>query len=287
MLRLALLITGTSRNYKTNYVTWKKYLLDVFDTDIFFHTYDVTGYHDDIYNNKTIKFIPDDIIQLLQPKKYIIDSFTNKLLELKKKVVSQCSRSNSPKPEFIKAQLYSIFQANELKKLYEKENGFEYDIVIKIRFDTIFKSEFDISDITRIYAANNIILCGNTHIKTMKYKNACTHCITNFSKLINAKCALHTDISDIVFISKSHIMDYYANIYNKYDYYVTEMLIQAEKQNGDLSKYISQTYDNNIKIYNNIPKSICPYPEKILALYLKDYILLNYSITLDINRIPT
>jgi len=286
MLRLALLITGTSRNYKVNYVTWKKYLFDLFDTDIFFHTYDVTGYHDEIYNNKINSFNPNDIIQLLKPKKYIIDSFTNKITEFKKKVVSQCSRSNSPNPEFIKAQLYSIYQVNELKKMYEKENKFEYDCVIKIRFDTIFHSEFDINDITKIYSTNNIILCGNPSIKTMKYKNACLKCIENFNKLINKKCDSHNDISDIVFMSKSNIMNHYANIYNKYDSYITDMVTQTKKV-CDLNKYISHTYDNNAQIYLGIPKAICPYPEKILALYLKDYILLNYSIALDINRTRT
>lgn len=278
MIKVALIITGTSRNYIQNYPTWKTYLLDLYDTDIFFHTYNVTGYHNDIYANKQNIFDQDSLINLLQPKKYIIDDFNIKIEDFKNNLVSQCSRSNSPKPEYIKAQLYSIYMATKLKKQYEIENNFEYDIVIKIRFDTIFYSDFDIDNIKLIYSKNNIILCGNPLIKTMKYKNACVNCIKNI------KCINHTDTSDIVFISRSNIMDFYAEIYNNYDKFITDMVKATIDNNIDISQYKTFEYSNNAVIYTNVPKSHCPYPEKILAKYLKDYVLLNYSINLDINR---
>lgn len=278
MIKVALIITGTSRNYIENYPTWKAYLLDLYDTDLFFHTYNVTGYHNDIYANKQNIFDPDPLIKLLQPKKYIIDDFTTKIEELKNGVVSQCSRSNSPKPEYIKAQLYSIYMAAKLKRQYEIENNFEYDVVIKIRFDTIFHSEFDIDDIRLIYSKSNVILCGNSQIKTMKYKNACVNCI----KGIN--CTKHTDTSDIVFISRSNIIDFYAEIYNNYDKFIADMVKMTIDNNIDINQYKTFEYNNKAAIYTNVPKSHCPYPEKILSLYLKDYVLLNYSINLDINR---
>jgi len=285
MLRIALLITGTTRNYKENYLTWKKYLLDLYNVDIFFHTYNITGYHSDILQNKNISFDEKEIIDTLRPIKYIVDSFTDKIEEFKKLIVSQCANKESPKPEFIKAQLYSINKANELKMKYEKENKFEYDIVIKIRFDTIFKSPFDNKDIMTIYHKNNIILCGSPYIKVMRYKNACTKCIDNFNQFKYIKCDSHCDISDIVIISKSHIINFYADIYYKYDDFINIMLTNtASKNNNDLNKYISITYDNGQKIYYDVPKAQRPYPEKILALYLKDYILLNYSMELDTNR---
>lgn len=281
MIRIALLITGTTRNYKENYITWKKYLLDIFNVDIFFHTYDVTGYK----TTNISTFNGAEVIETLNPKKYIIDPFTDKINEFNKEITSQCLRSGSPKPEFIRAQLYSIYKSNELKKEYEKENNFEYDIVIKIRFDTIFHSYFNIKDIIKIYSHQNTILCGNSNIKVMKYKNSCKHCIKNFDTLLNVKCKTHTDISDIVFISRSRIMDYYADIYNKYNNYINMMFTDdLQKNNNDMEKYVGFTYENGAKIYYNVPNSQCPYPEKILSLYLKDYILLNYSISLDINR---
>ena len=168
MLKLALLITGTTRNYKENYKTWKLHLLDLYNVDIFFHTYDIIGYHNQL--NKNIKFDKNELLEMIKPKKYIIDNFETEMVNIKTKIISHCLRKNSSKPEFILAQLYSIFKANELKKIYEIDQHFTYDIVIKIRFDTIFYSDFVIDDIKTIFKNSNIILCGNPYIKTMKYK---------------------------------------------------------------------------------------------------------------------
>jgi len=51
----------------------------------------------------------------------------------------------------------------------------------------------------------------------------------------------------------------------------------------NLEKYKDTSYKSGC-IYYDVPKIECPYPEKILAKYLHNYILLNYSINLDINR---
>ncbi|QKF94571.1 hypothetical protein QKU48_gp1113 [Fadolivirus algeromassiliense] len=279
MLKIALIITGTIRNYKENYFTWKKHLLDLFDVDIFFHTYNIVGYHKDIYNNTdNIIFNEKEVIDLLKPKKYKIDVFDIKIKEFKDSVKPQCLRSGSPNPEFIKAQLYSIYSANLLKIEYEKENDFEYDIVIKIRFDTIFYSDFEISDVVRIYCDKNIILCGNPKIKSMKYKTACKNC----NKILK-KCKEHAPISDIVFIGKSTSMNFYAEIYNNYDKFIEEMFKATLNKTKNIEEYRDKEYKTGF-LYKNIPGSECPFPEKILAIYLKDYILLDYSINLDINR---
>jgi len=280
MLKIALLITGTIRNYKENYITWKKYLLDKYFVDIFFHTYNIIGYHNDIHKNcfSDSLFNEIELLKIIKPTKYKIDNFDDKLKEFKDSVISQCLTSGSPKPEFIKSQLYSIYIANQLKLEYEKINGSEYDLVIKIRFDTIFYSSFDISDIIKVYSSDNIILCGNPNINSMKYKNACKKCIK-----YNKKCNSHDIISDIVFISTSKSINYYANIYLEYDKFIRDMFKKAKKNIKNLEKYKDTSYKSGC-IYYDVPKIECPYPEKILAKYLHNYILLNYSINLDINR---
>lgn len=279
MLRIALLITGTTRNYKENYITWKKHLLDLYNVDIFFHTYNIVGYHKDIYNSNNIKFNENEVVNILHPKKYKIDAFETKIKEFKQTVKPQCLRSGSPNPEFIKAQLYSIYIANSLKKIYEKENKLEYDIVIKIRFDTIFYSDFEVNDIRKIYTNKDVILCGNQKIKAMKYKTACKECNKYFRK-----CELnHSPISDIVFISKSNIMDFYAEIYNNYDKFIEIMFKSTAEKTQNIEQYRDNEYKNGF-VYKNVPRSECPFPEKVLAYYLKDYMLLDYSINLDINR---
>jgi hypothetical protein len=56
------------------------------------------------------------------------------------------------KSEYIKmrlnshySSLYSIMQANLLKKKHELKHGFVYDWVLKLRFDNIIKSHIDLS----------------------------------------------------------------------------------------------------------------------------------------------
>jgi len=58
------------------------------------------------------------------------------------------------KSEYIKmrlnshySSLYSIMQANLLKKKHELKHGFVYDWVLKLRFDNIIKSHIDLSNL--------------------------------------------------------------------------------------------------------------------------------------------
>jgi hypothetical protein len=91
-MKIALLICGTRRNYKENYPTWQKYLLNKYNIDIFFHTYDVIGYHKQ-NNNTLTKNDIDNLINTIKPKNYIIDSFDNKLKYFKSQVKTQCLRT--------------------------------------------------------------------------------------------------------------------------------------------------------------------------------------------------
>lgn len=54
----------------------------------------------------------------------------------------------SVNPQSLYSMLYSIKISNDLKKKYEIEKGFEYDVVIRSRFDIIFhRLDFDLSSI--------------------------------------------------------------------------------------------------------------------------------------------
>lgn len=281
-MKIALLICGTTRNYKENYATWKKHLLDLYNVSIFFHTYDVDGYHLNNINN----FNKNDLLELLKPKKYLIESFDDKNNDFKKQTKTQFLRRGSPKPESIKSQLYSIYMVNQLKKLDEKENNYIYDIVIKIRFDTMFYGDFSVDDINLIKLHDNVILCGNNNIKIMLYKNACINCINNFNNNNFVKCDTHSNVSDIVIISNSKNMNHYAKIYFRYDIFIKEYYNMAllKYSISDLVKYAKCVYDNGSIMYYDVPNILYLYPEKVLALHLENYILLNYTLLLDTNR---
>lgn len=260
----------------------EKHLLDLFDVTIFVHAYDVSGYHSQNGDDNLYATDLSNLINTIKPKKFLIESYLYKIEDFRKQVKTQCLRRGSSRPEYIKSQLYSIYMVNQLKKLDEKENNFIYDIAIKIRFDTIFYSNFSVMDIDLIKKYENIILCGNPDIKTMLYKTGCKNCIKNFEIKKYVKCLKHTDISDIVIMSTSKIMNFYAKIYLAYDTFVIDNHKKVKCK--QLCNYIKHVYDNGSILYYDVPNTVYLYPEKVLAEYLKDYILLNYTMKLDINR---
>jgi hypothetical protein len=95
------------------------------------------------------------------------------------------------------SMLYSIMMANELKKQYEIQNNFRYDLVIKTRFDLIFPENnyFPTASMTprTIYSVN-----GNHGINHTDYENH--------------------GISDLIFWGDSQSMDIATNIYRHYKY---------------------------------------------------------------------
>lgn len=95
------------------------------------------------------------------------------------------------------SMLYSIMMANELKRRYEIENNFRYDLVIKTRFDLIFHqhSRFPVTPLLprTIYSAG-----GNTGLNSTDYE--------------------HHGISDLIFWSDSQSMDIAASVFRYYKY---------------------------------------------------------------------
>lgn len=93
--------------------------------------------------------------------------------------------------------LYSIMMSNELKKQYEIENNFRYDVVIKTRFDLIFheNARFPSTPIIprTIYSSG-----GNTGINNTDYE--------------------HHGISDLIFWGDSQSMDIATNTFRYYKY---------------------------------------------------------------------
>ena len=87
---------------------------------------------------------------------------------------------------------YSVFKSIEQKKQYEVENNFIYDVVFRIRMDTIFDSVIPIDDINKVIN-DKVLLVGWFGTPEM-YP--------------------HQDITDIFAFSTSQNMDIYGNAYH-------------------------------------------------------------------------
>jgi hypothetical protein len=137
--------------------------------------------------------------------------------------------------------LYSIMMANELKKRYELEHNFRYDLVIKTRFDLIYEehSRFPKAPILprTIYSAG-----GNVGINITDYEQH--------------------GISDLIFWGDSAAMDIATNVWRYYRYTaLTQDLYLREGWKIDPKDYYlspgtmiyQRTVDKNIAHIRYVP----------------------------------
>lgn len=96
------------------------------------------------------------------------------------------------------SMLYSIMMANELKKQYEVENNFRYDLVIKTRFDLVFPKTAKFPTDYRMWPRTIYSVNGNVGINHTDYENH--------------------GISDVLFWGDSQSMDIATNVYRHYKY---------------------------------------------------------------------
>ena len=93
------------------------------------------------------------------------------------------------------SMFYSIMMANEMKKRYELENNFRYDLVIKTRFDLVFPAGISFPDV-------NIFP-----------RSVCSHWGSTGIGHIDTE---HTGIGDMLFWGDSQSMDIVTNTYMYY-----------------------------------------------------------------------
>jgi hypothetical protein len=167
MIKKAVLVSGIPKYWEKGLKSIKHWFNDA---DIFIHTWDTSF----ITIDKTIAYNPStyssdietcSIIKHFDPKKFLIEKLEDKKQswierrECYKKNNIVCAESISPFSMF-----YSIKQANNLKKEYEQENNFLYDVAIRIRFDsdiqTFKPEELYIKDRLFIPAGHDNSFCG-------------------------------------------------------------------------------------------------------------------------------
>jgi hypothetical protein len=150
-MKVALCISGQPRGLETSLEHVIKNVIEPNNIeDIFIHTW----YHPDWDNvpfNSSQPAHEDGrlgkwqsntdkiILSHLNPKKYIFEK-PNSFEKYKNH-----SGPSSAVQTSIISQLYGVWKANELKKEYEQQEGFKYDVVIRARFDLYYFEPFVLS----------------------------------------------------------------------------------------------------------------------------------------------
>jgi hypothetical protein len=166
--KVAVCISGLPRTAIAAYPIFKNFFQSTGNYDVFYHTWSGSTSNDEL----------DQIQLMYNPVNYTVqDPLTT----------DNGSFGN---------MLYSIMSANDLKKRYELDNNFRYDLVIRTRFDLVFpeKFRFPIDG----YNSSRTIYCsgGNQGINHTDYENH--------------------GINDILFWGDSQAMDIATNTYLYY-----------------------------------------------------------------------
>lgn len=163
-MKVAICLSGHLRTYDKCVSSLMSYFVYPFKADIFCHTwnsignpYSTKGNIDGAFTRPLTHAEKNNFISLYKPKKFIIDDKPySPLPQDDKDFLNQFSG-----PMF--DMFYGVKMANELKCLYEKENNFKYDLVIRCRYDLKFKKSLDVKNM--IINHNNIYIpnFGNWH----------------------------------------------------------------------------------------------------------------------------
>jgi len=161
IMRVAICLSGQPRSWKKCYENWLLNLFPQVQKDIFLHLWDYntlpSNFHDNCYF--TIDDSEkDDILYTLNPKKYLFDS----------RHINPSGPQEIPKNNFVStpigwwchSQYYSMWHSSRLKRTYEIENKFEYDLVIRLRTDLILTNPIH----QHLIDPNTVYTVGNGYI---------------------------------------------------------------------------------------------------------------------------
>jgi len=164
-MKIALCLSGYLRTFRECYPSIVENIIQDNDCDIFIHTYDKWGLSKgwmkpdtgEILKEPTeivparlgwVEFIPrptEDIdIDFLESIPNIKTIAVEKLEDIKYKFEKFHGVSLFSNIDQIANVLYKIYECNELKKQYEKENNFIYDLVIRTRGDQMFTKKINL-----------------------------------------------------------------------------------------------------------------------------------------------
>jgi hypothetical protein len=188
-MRVAVLLPGMLRNFEVTFPKFKQYIIDQLNADIFF-----SGYP----NNRGIEYCEEKLVELYNPKKYILREYTDELRrEICPNENKYISRKNpETNPHTWISGIWNVKQANELRKQYEKENNIKYDLVFKSRIDFFFYSSISKNDLE--LALQDKILIPNAW---------------------DFKSVNPWAVSDAFALTTPKVMDIYASLYDYIDTY--------------------------------------------------------------------
>ncbi len=150
--RVALLMSGHLRSYNEAYASIKKFILDMYNPDVFIHTYNSPGYwtpDDNLeLDNKHLDYTKEDfhhLKMLYAPIKLQIETLTPELQKSYRDEANKLFEKYGTKKRWgrngnIIAMFHNLKKCYNLMKDYEQSKNIKYDFIIRIRPDLVINS---------------------------------------------------------------------------------------------------------------------------------------------------
>lgn len=228
-MKVALCLSGESRNWDSCYSSVYEQIIKKYNCDIFIHTWGIKGKqipHHYIENYTHFFEFPDyKFIEKYNPKKIKIDYPNYDLFKLK-----------IPNSRFYNTLMmwYSIYQSNDLRKEFERENNIKYDCIIRCRFDLFFE-HFEIQELN----SNTIYLPPNENVNNP---------FTYEMKKMLEKMGPEYMPNDQLSYGDSNSIDYYCSVYKILENDIKKYIHHPE---GLLTEHLWIKNNTNILIETN------------------------------------
>jgi hypothetical protein len=146
-MKIAICISGNIRTWYKTFSSFQNFYEPIKDiTDIFIHTYDSSDCYrndqdKDEYPRMKLQFTEDEIknlFKMIEVKRLVIEKYD----EIYKNIrIDYPNYAVNDQCTAIAGQLRKLYLCNELQKEYSQNNGFEYDFIIRTRFDLLYHYE--------------------------------------------------------------------------------------------------------------------------------------------------
>jgi len=144
-MKIAICISGHLRTFELCHPSLKRNVLDKYDCDVFFSTWNNIGntlYHAHYppgFDEKDDRIDVNRINEIYNPTGLLIeDSTTEEIKNIKKPFEGLKTRNGADVYQVV-PMFYKMWNCNNLKKSHEEKNGFKYDITVKMRPDIYIK----------------------------------------------------------------------------------------------------------------------------------------------------
>jgi len=228
-MRIALLLTGGLRNFEDTFSSFKHFLLDVNNIDVFFY-----GLENNKGREENIRIFE----KLFNPKDYVIND--------------QKYYDDIPvNPSYIKTSYFSfhnVFKCNQLKNEYARKHNINYDLIIRCRLDTFWFRSISFEELN--LSKDNILTPMEWSFKEVNsFALSDIFCITS-PELMDKYCELYNKIDYYCETIKFHpesLVGYHI-MYNKLPHkeigrhFIFEYPMTHDTYFGNFDKYAPKGY---------------------------------------------